>query len=134
MDQKLSPIFKNIAEIEPSSGLETAIFRRIAAEKDNVLKRKLLISRLGLGASAAIFLAAIFTFGREILHSEFASVLSLFFSDMHVVIQNWYDFGLSLMETFPTVTVGIILLPLFTLFLSLGAYLDLNNNNQHKYI
>ncbi|MFA7208825.1 MAG: hypothetical protein WC120_00920 [Parcubacteria group bacterium] len=134
MDQNLHEIFKDIAEIQPASGLENRIFQAVAVEKDRAIRRKLLFSRLGLGASTAVFLAAISTYGNAILQSEFWSMLSLAASDMWVVAQNWQDFAYSLMETFPTVSVVAILAPVMTLLFSFGIYLEADNKHKHKYI
>jgi len=132
MDQDLHNIFKDVAEISPVAGLESRIFQAVAVEKYRVIKRKLLISRLGLGASAVVFLAAIFTFGTAILQSEFWSIVSLAFSDMQVVAQNWQEFTYSLLENFPTISVIAILFPVMALLFYFSKYLEANN--KHKYI
>ncbi len=132
MSQKLDQIFKQMPEISPTTQLESRIFQAVAVEKDRVIRKRLLISRLGLGASMVVFLAAIFSFGGAILQSEFWSIVSLFFSDMQVVAQNWQDFMYSLLETFPTISVVAVLVPVMTLLFSFSVYLEANN--KHKYI
>ncbi|KKR19845.1 MAG: hypothetical protein UT50_C0028G0007 [Candidatus Moranbacteria bacterium GW2011_GWA2_39_41] len=132
MNRNLHTIFANLPEVGPDSKLSGRIFQAVAAEKDRVIRKKLLISRLGLATSMTIFLVAIFAFGQEILQSEFWSMVSLVFSDMIVVAQNWQDFTASLLETFPTVSVVAILAPVVMLLFSFSVYLEANNN--HKYI
>ncbi|MDP1833958.1 MAG: hypothetical protein Q8L11_03425 [Candidatus Moranbacteria bacterium] len=132
MDRNLHEVFKDIAEIEPTQGLESRIFQAVAMEEDRAVRRKLLVSRLGLGVSMAVFLAAVSVFGNAILQSEFWNLVSLVFSDMWVVAQNWNEFAYSLMETFPTVSVAAILAPVMILLFSFSVYLEANH--KHKYI
>ncbi|MDZ4385572.1 MAG: hypothetical protein U0944_04110, partial [Candidatus Moranbacteria bacterium] len=119
-------------EIEPTQGLESRIFQAVAMEEYRAVRRKLLVSRLGLGVSMAVFLAAVSVFGNAILQSEFWNLVSLVFSDMWVVAQNWNEFAYSLMETFPTVSVAAILAPVMILLFSFSVYLEANH--KHKYI
>lgn len=132
MNQNLHQIFKSMTEIEPAEEMASRIFARVSAEEDRVISRKLMISRLGLGASAVIFLVAAFSFGQIIIQSEFWNIMSLAFSDMQAVAQNWQDYAYSLLETFPTVSVIAILAPVMTLLFSFSMYLE--TNNKHKYI
>jgi len=132
MDRNLHEVFKDIAEIQPNSTLEGRIFQAVAKEKDRAVRRKLLVSRLGLGASMAVFLAAVSVFGDAVWQSEFWNLVSLAFSDMWVVAQNWNEFAYSLMETFPTVSVVAILAPVTVLLFSFSVYLEANH--KHKYI
>ncbi|MDO8240486.1 MAG: hypothetical protein Q7T51_00670 [Candidatus Moranbacteria bacterium] len=132
MNRNLHTIFANLPEVGPDSKLSGRIFQAVEAEKDRVIRKKLLISRLGLGTSMAVFSMAVFAFGQEILQSEFWSMVSLAFSDMMVVAQNWQDFTASLLETFPTVSVVAILAPVMMLLFSFSVYLEASN--KHKYI
>jgi hypothetical protein len=131
MSQNLHQIFKNIGEIEPTENLSGRIFACVSTEKDRIIKRKLMVSRLGLGTSAVVFLVASFTFGSAISQSEFWSIMSLVFSDMVMVAQNWQDFTFSLLETFPTVSVVAILVPIMTLLFSFSIYLEASNKQQN---
>lgn len=134
MENNLNQLFKNISDLEPSSGLEKAILHRIELEKRGQIRRKLTLSYVGLGGSFLASVYAGFALGGDILHSEFWSVVSLFFSDAVVVAGHWKEFALSLLETFPVVNLVAILAPVFTLLISLIFYLDLSKNNNHKYI
>ena len=133
MSQDLNTIFKKVAEISPTEKLSGRIFAQIEGEKDRIIRRRLMISRLSLSASVAVFLVSIFSFGSTILQSEFWNIASLVFSDLVVVGQNWNDFAYSLLETFPTISVVAILAPIMTLMFSFSAYLEINGN-RHKYI
>jgi hypothetical protein len=132
MNQNLHQIFKNMSEIEPTEKLTSLIFAQVSAEKDRVIRRRLMISRLGLSASVAVFLIMAFSFGQVIAQSEFWNIMSLAFSDMQTVVQNWQDFSYSLLETFPTISVIAILAPIMTLLFSFSMYLE--TSNKHKYI
>jgi len=132
MSQDLYQIFRNVPEISPTSQLEGRIFQAIMVEKDRVNRKKVLVSRLGLGTSAAVFLMAIFTFGGTVLQSEFWNIVSLASSDMLMVAKNWQDFMYSMLETFPTVSVVAILVPVMMLMYSASIYLE--TSHRHKYI
>ena len=134
MSKKLNQLFKKISEIEPSFGLERVILARIEAENTRKLKWKLMFSRFGIVASVVAILYALFSLGGEIASSDFASMVSLMFSDLSTVAQNWNDYAFSLVETFPALTVGVILLPVFLLMISFSYHLNLINKNNHKYI
>lgn len=133
MSQKFRQLFKNIQELEPPIQLETAIFRAVAMAESRKVRQKIVLSYAGFLASAIALIYASATLGTAFLHSEFWSVATLLFSDVLVVAGNWQEFAYSLLETFPALTLAAILIPVFTLFLSISSYLSLNNNH-HKYI
>jgi hypothetical protein len=130
----LHAIFKKISDIEPSVGLEKRILRKIALQNRLALRRKLAFIYAGFMASSGAFAWAVFTLGRAVLQSDFWTLAKLIFSDTGLVFQNWVDFIYSLLETLPVLTIAIILLPIFTLFISINSYLNLNNKNNLKHI
>jgi len=105
--------------------------QKIGFQRAKTLKRKLVFSYLGLAGSSLAIFGAILGFGGSILQSEFWNLSTLLFSDLMVVAGNWQDFMYSLLETFPVINAIIILIPVFTLFLSFNAYL---NNRRSNYI
>lgn len=131
MNQKINQVFKNIPEIEPTFGLESRIFRCIELEKTGIAKRNLMFYRAGLFSSLVVFLASALVFGKDVLQSEFFSLISLAFSDAAIVAQNWKEFSYSLLETFPAVYAAIIIVPVFTLLLSFNGYLNNHNHSRH---
>jgi hypothetical protein len=133
MSEKFRQLFKNIQELEPPIQLETAIFRAVALAESRKIRRKIVMSYAGFLASAVALIYASATLGTAFLRSEFWSVATLLFSDAMIVASNWQGFAYSLMETFPALTLAAILVPVFTLFLSISSYLNLNNNH-HKSI
>lgn len=132
MSDKLEKLFKNTKDLEPAAGLERAVLARIETEKSLIIKRKRIISIFGLTFSGMAAIWAGLTFGSEIAQSEFWRLMSLAFSDLGIVLANWKDFSYSLLETFPVIYIAIIIAPIFTLFLSIGSYL--NNRNHYKFI
>lgn len=134
MDRKIANLFKNIRSVSPPSHLEGAILDAVRSEKKKRMRIKLVISRFGLAASVLAGVYTLAVFGKHFLNSEFWNILSLLYSDAAIVAVNWKEFGLSLVETFPFLPFVLILVPIFTLMLSIGAYLDSLKNNQHKYI
>ncbi len=131
MHQKLSQAFKNIPEIEPNRGLEALIMQKIGFQRAKIVRRNLIFSYLGLAGSGLAILGAVFNFGGPVLESEFWNLIRLLFSDLAIVAGNWGDFLYSLLETFPVINAIAILIPVFTLFLSLNTYL---NNRRNDYI
>lgn len=134
MEKKLSQIFKNISELEPAPKLAGFILAKIEREGNKMLREKKALAWAGLfgSATAAVYLVSIF--GQEILQSDFWSIASLVFSDINIVAGNWYDYALSLLETFPAVHAALMLAPIFVLLISLNAYLNLIDKNNRKRI
>jgi hypothetical protein len=131
MSTKFSQVFKNISQIEPSSELKDLILCGIEKEKTRQIKRKIYFSYSGMVGS---FSAAVYTLiylGNAFFKSEFWSILSLAFSDAQVVAGYWKTYLYSLLETLPTLTIVLILIPILGLIMSVGFYLDLKNKNKH---
>ena len=133
MNTKLSQIFKNVSQIEPSGELKGLILRRIEIESARQVKRKLIFSYFGLGSSFIAGIWAIVSLGNVILKSEFWSILSLIFSDAQIVVGYWKTYLYSLLETLPVVSIVLILIPILGLIMSIGFYLDLKNKNKHVF-
>ena len=131
MNTKLSQVFKNMSQVEPSIELKGLILRRFETEKAKQMKRKLAFSYFGLASSLVAGVWAIVSLGNAILKSEFWSILSLAFSDLQVVARNWNTYLYSLLETLPTVSLVLILIPIFGLIMSVGFYLDLRSKNNY---
>lgn len=131
--KRLENAIKNIAQLEPPFNLEGAVLRQIKLEAIKQTRRKLMFSLAGVLGSIVLGIYTTITFGQAFLNSDFFSVISLAFSDLNVVAGHWSDFLDSLAETFPALTVVAILIPVFTLFLSISFYLD-SDRNHHKYI
>jgi hypothetical protein len=133
MNPKLSRLFKNIPEIEPSPKLETAILKRIGWIETHQRQRRLVFSYFGLAFSGLAVIWTLVIFGHAVLNSEFWSVLSLVFSDARTVIAYFPDFVSSLLETLPATSIIAILVPIFILFIFSGLYFD-SRNNRNNYL
>lgn len=134
MSQKLFRAFKDIKEIEPSSELADLVLAEIGLLREKQTKRKLVLSYFSLAGSLGAFVLAVFEYGGAFLQSEFWSLLKLLSTDAGIALENWNDFSFSLLETFPTVSVIIILIPIFALLLSVSAYFKSAGKNCYKYI
>lgn len=133
MKPKLGQIFKDVSEINPPFRLESVILAKIKQEEKKLIREKKFFTLLGLIGSAATAAWAVLVFGQEIWQSDFWSIISLAFSDMSIVAGNWYDYSLSLLETFPALHAAVILAPVFALLLLLNSYLNQINLNIWKH-
>lgn len=125
MDHKLAKIFKEMKEIEPHSGFEGLILKKIDLERRKQVKRKLFLSYAGLTVSFAATFCAFVAFGNSFLQSDFWSMISLIFSDIAIIAGNLNSYGYSLLETFPFVNLIGIMIPLFAMLLSINIFLSL---------
>lgn len=132
MEKKLIRAFKNVEDINPPSKLGNIIFKRIQLEKTKQIRRKLAFTYFGLAISILNLLFSGLTFGTAFLKSEFLNLVSLAFSDLLVVTRYWQEFSLSLLETFPTLNVIAILVPLGIMLWLFSIYVDLNKNINSK--
>jgi hypothetical protein len=132
----MSKNFKNIfnsSEIEPPKGLKQAVFQHLEKEKTKKILREKLFLQFGFAISGFSSVAAVMIFGKEILSSEFASLVLLGFSDMKNVAVLWQDYALSLLETLPTVTIAITLLPIFIFLILLREYGKLKTESMYSF-
>ncbi len=129
---KLSQIFKNMHEIKPSIGLNDLIMQKISLERGKQIKRKIFLSYAGITGSAlaTFFVAA--SLWDSFFQSEFWSMLSLVFSDLMIVMENWKTYAYSLAETFPVANAVAILIPIFGLLAFLSFFLSLKNKNSRN--
>jgi hypothetical protein len=136
MDQKISRLFKNIPELEPTATLQSAVFRAIELKNNRRDRRRKFFAHGGLAVSFVATIFAAWTLGGSLLKSDFWSIASLIFSDIEIVATNWQNFSLSLLENFPTVSLVGILVPVAALLLFIGLDLEFigKHNQHHKYI
>ena len=125
MSNNLKQLFENISEVDPPKKLAGVILKRILFKQEKQLRRKLLLSRLGLaGSFCALFYTSIF-FGKALAESEFWHIASLLFTDILPVSKNWQEFTYSLLETMPVLNLTAILMPIFVMMLFSNIYLNL---------
>lgn len=134
MSQKLEQLFKSVSQINPPEKMASAILTRI----EKIQKRKLWLKAGSsfFGAFTSVLTAVYFfaTFGKSILESEFWNILSLAFSDVTIVASHYQEFFFSLLETLPALTFALMLIPIFTLLISMHFISEIYNKfNQAKY-
>lgn len=125
MEQKF---LKKISEIQPPKELKEAVLMSIKMAQQKQIRRRKIMFFAGFifSAAAAIFSGAVF--GKEILTSEFWSIASLSISDAQVVLRSWQEYGLSLLETFPTAAFASLLAPLCMILILVKKYVQEADN------
>ena len=132
MSDNLKDIFKNIKDQEVPAGLEKKILRKISLEKSWQAKKRLIFADTLMLGSLGAFAFAIMTFWNGIAGSEVWRLLKLIFTDAGIVANHWMDFSFSLLETFPTAHVAIVLAPIFLLLISANLYFKSASNDHTK--
>jgi len=127
MSRKLHKIFKNILQNEPNDNLEGLILSRIDKLERKKATQKVVLSWLGFSLSLLTFGYGIVIFGSHIWNSAFWEMASLAFSDSMIVFSHWNDYFSSLVETFPTVSLAVILAPAFASLVFLNLLLKAKN-------
>lgn len=111
--------------------MEHRILYAISLEKiARVKRRRLIFSYIGLSGSFAMLVFVWMVFATAILKSDFWYLFSLMFSDAAIVARNWNTFLFALLETMPILPALLILVPMFTLFLSFSMYFS-NAGKRH---
>jgi len=131
MDKNSNQKTEIFFQIEPPKHLREAVFQQIDKEKAKKLFFKKLFLIVGFTASAISSIATVAFFGKEILVSEFSSLILLGFSDIKIVGAMWQDYLLSLLETLPAFSIATILLPIFVFLILLKQYGKLRQYEQN---
>lgn len=134
MKQNLSKLFKNLPEIEPSAQLEWNIIKNLRLAQQKKLKNRLYFIQIGFTVSVAALVLAVLELGQTVIKSNFWNFIQLIFSDYKVVVSAWGDYLFSLMETFPTIEISIILIPVCGLLFSFYEYFSTGDRNHYKHI
>lgn len=129
----LRTLFKDMETRPKKVELQSELFLAIESLKNSQLKRRMQISYAGLFLSGAGTVFAGFTYGGTFAQSEFWSVVSLFFSDAHIVASYWNEFFLLLMETIPIVPILLILIPTFVFLLFLSMFFKTTQRHRYSY-
>ncbi len=110
--------FVQLLSPEPSADLFDRIWRRIHREKDFlILRRRVVVFSVGLMGSTLALVPTTRLMQSELAGSGLMTMLSLFFSDLDIVMLYWQSFALAILESLPIVS----LLVFFSLvFISLG--------------
>ena len=135
MSKKIKQLFKNVSQMNPPEKLAGLILAKIEKIRKKRFWTKIAFSAFGVFASASASLYIFTVYGNSLLSSEFWRILSLVFSDAAIIASHYPEFFLSLLETLPAMTFAIMLIPIFTLLLSIYSIFEIYNNkfNQPKY-
>ena len=114
--------FNNICEIEPPAYLKGAVLNCIALAREVKVKRQKRLLTLGFVATGISFIAAVVVLGSQLMASDFWSIVALSYTDAGTLLGHWQEYGISLLETFPAMSVAGILLPVFLFMLLLKEY------------
>ncbi len=110
MRKDYEKLFSHLKSPEPPDGLFEKIILRLRKEQKLIsLKRRLIIFSIGLIGSAVAFISAFQAVQKGFTESGFIEFLSLLFSDAGVIMTYWQNFALSLLETFPTMSLVALL-------------------------
>ncbi len=134
MNQNFHQAFKSVKEIEPPSELADLILSKTGLLREKRAKRKIMFSYFSLAGSLGAFVLAVSEYGGAFLQSEFWSLLKLLSTDAEIVLGNGNDFMFSLLETFPVISMIIILIPVLALLLSVSVYFKSIGRNHYRYI
>lgn len=126
---ELRSFFTNMEVVLPREGLEKEIFQAVLVVKNREMRRRLMVSYVGIISSLGALVYTSLTFGKTLLESEFWSIILLVFSDLTVAVRYSNDFLLSLLETFPAFSVASVLLPTFIFFMFLNMYAGAQKNH-----
>ena len=112
--------FSSLLPAVPPPDLFGKVMARIEIEKSiKSSKKKTIYFLIALLASASAFFAGAAALNGAMAESRIASILSLMVSDPQVVIANWHEFGLFLLESFPGAYAAFSLAALFAFLWSL---------------
>ncbi len=127
MSDKFYQAFKNISQKEPNDNLEGLILSKINRLEKRKAAWKLALSCFGFLFSLLTMGYGIMNFGSRIWNSDFWEMASLAFSDSMIVFSHWNYYFPSLVETFPAVSLAVILLPVFASLVFLNFLLKARN-------
>ncbi|HBH46479.1 MAG: hypothetical protein A2445_03975 [Candidatus Jacksonbacteria bacterium RIFOXYC2_FULL_44_29] len=108
-------LFTHLTPPEPPAGLLGKVMNRIYQAKrlQNIKRRVFVFSMITLGSVLA-FISSAKMLHSGLTQSGFTQFFSLLFSDFQIVITNWQNYSLSLLETLPIMSlilfVGITLI------------------------
>ncbi len=105
---------------KPPKQLFERIITRLKMEKKlAVSRRRMLYFVFILAGTFAGFIVTCAALQNILVQSELLKILSLVFSDPKVVLANWQDFGLFVLESLPAISLAIFFVALFVLLGSL---------------
>ena len=117
MRKDYEKLFTHRTPPKPPEGLFAHIMERIREEERFLsFKKRFILFSAVLLASVGAFVPVILAFKTTFAQSGFPQFLSLIFSDFGLVIANWQDFSLALLESLPAMSVIAFLATLYIFF------------------
>jgi len=113
------PKFKNQIPEFPTDLFDKVIDNIETKRKLRDFKKRIIFSFFGIFSSSLISIPlfkAVWTYLGE---SGFLRFFSLIFSDFKLVLSSWQNFGLSLLESIPIISLTLFLISIFILFESI---------------
>jgi hypothetical protein len=102
--------------IEPPIGLLQKIMNRIdREEKIASLRRRIFILAGGMIGSLGVFGYALNITRTAVAQSGFSEYLSLIFSNPSVILNYWQNLSMTLLESFPTTEIALLLVLTFAI-------------------
>jgi hypothetical protein len=109
-EEKQQGLYRTFTTVEPPQGLYAAVMLRIhLAQRRAAQMRAGLFAVVALASGAALVPVLGYTIN-QLYTSGFYDYLSLIFSDNSLVLTYWREFGLSLIESLPSLAL-LLLLP-----------------------
>lgn len=118
MNQNYKRLFNNLHKIEPPESLYKTIISRIQFEKIRRAKIRLVFFGITALASITASVPALSVVHRELTSSGFYQYIPLIYSDSGLVLFQWKEFSLLLIESLPTVSIIIFMTVIFTFIVS----------------
>lgn len=110
MRKDYEKLFTHLTSPEPPTGLLDRIIARIHKEEQLMsIKKRLFLFSTTILVSAITFVPAISAFKEEFAQSGFLQFVSLLFSDFWLVIADWQNFGLAILESLPAMSITAFL-------------------------
>ncbi len=108
--------------LKPSNDLRNKIIRNIVKNEYKRAKKYLLLSLITASASfVGLFFSVKYALN-SFYQSSFYDYFSLIFSDRDMVLSNWKEFSLSLMESLPYFSVTLVLVAIGLFMYSMLIY------------
>ncbi|MDD5110663.1 MAG: hypothetical protein PHI63_05645 [Patescibacteria group bacterium] len=122
MNEQMPKIPDRIVAIEPPPALLGKVLRRIDREKVlYAAKKRLVVFGVLFSGSVVAGIPMISAFQAQLAQSGFVQYVALLFSDFQSIVAHWQDFGLTLLETLPAITLAGTLTVILTMLISLRA-------------
>jgi len=122
MSQETNRDFKEVFVAEPPAGLLQKVLLRLDQESKTLsMRRRFFLAAAVFLGIASSFMSVWNVFWSDVSRSGFGQYLTLLFSDFKMVLANWQDFGLGLLESFPIVS-AVSLLAITLLLLVMVKY------------